>query len=551
MPPENKSSNSAMGALAKVERPVKKIFDRYITFATGVLALVLILVFIPSNKTQVAVVANTSNITPATSPGAPGQTVSGVACGPNKPQIPWSVYSPICEPKWSGNNGGSTYNGVTGTTINLTYRYAASAILNALYGIVPEKVIGTNQDAISTMQAYIKLFNKEFELYGRKVNLVPFVGQGNFIAEDTGGGLAQAKADAVNVASSLHGFADMSLIDASAAYSKDLALSKVISMSIYENSQQYYQQNAPYAYSPGPNCTEQAAAEAAILAKSVYGIPQTDAGPGSEGKTGKIGIIFQDTPQWTICANEASNLLQNTYHEQAPIMQSYAFDLSQFPTESATMMAKFKAENVTTVVCIDCDPITPLYVFQAANNANYYPQWLFGGLFSYTFTGGDGYGNLYAPNQTNHMIFMGEPVPQNQIQQEAYQAYLKTGAPLSQLSPAYYWMYMSLLQFYDALQAAGPNLTPLTFEQGVFNTRGDLPSSSANGIYGQWTWQQNKFDPSNGFAIVHWKASAVSNLNGTPAYGTKGAWVACNNDTQYLFSNTVAALPNHKPLNCP
>jgi hypothetical protein len=209
-------------------------------------------------------------------------------------------------------------------------------------------------------------------------------------------------------------------------------------------------------------------------------------------------------------------------------------------------MAKFKAANVTTVLCVDCDPITPSYIFSAADSASYYPQWLFGGLFSYTFTGGDGYGHLYAPDQTDHLIFLGEPVPQNKLKQEAYQAYLKTGAPLSQLSPAYYFIYMSLLQFYDALQSAGPDLTPQTFEQGAFNATGDLPASAMNGIFGQWTWQQNKFDPANGFAIMHWNPNTVSNVN-----GTKGAWVACNNDTQYLFSNSVAGLQDHKPLSCP
>ncbi len=544
MPPEKRASAGAV--LTKQENIVKRLVDRYITFATGILVLVLVLVFVPSNKTDTARVANTAGITPATSPGAPGETVSGVSCGPGKLQIPWSVYSPICEPKWSGNNGGSTYNGVTKTTIRLTYREASSTVLNALYMVIPKTVIGTNQNAETTLNAYISLFNKEFELYGRHVQLVPYVGSGNFISEDTGGGLVQANADATNVASSLHGFADMSLVDASAAYAQDLALKKVVSLSIYENSQDYYQLNAPYAYTPGPNCTEQANADAAILAKTVYGLPATDAGPGTVGKPGKIGILYQDTPQWTTCANQTASLLENTYKEQTPVMQSYAFDLSQFATESATIMAKFKQAGVTTVLCVDCDPVSPFYLFGAADNAQYYPQWFYAGLFSYAFTGGDGYGHLYPAEQTDHMISLGEPVPSNKLQQEALQAYLKTGAPLSQLNPSYYFIYMSLLQFYSILQSAGPDLTPQTFEQGAFNYRNDLTTSASNGIFGQWTWQSGKFDPANGFAIMHWNPNAISNMN-----GTKGAFVACNNDTQYQYSNSANSLPNHKPLNCP
>ncbi|MDA8366781.1 MAG: hypothetical protein M0Z62_07445, partial [Actinomycetota bacterium] len=153
--------------------------------------------------------------TPMNAPYGAGVTAGGIACGPRVLQVPWSNYAPPCEPAWHGNNGGATAPGVTATTINVSFREATSSILNALYTLVPKDVVGTSQEAIQMMQALFNTFNKSFELYGRHVVLEPYVGKGNFITEDTGGGATQAEADAVNVADSLHAFADISLVGSS------------------------------------------------------------------------------------------------------------------------------------------------------------------------------------------------------------------------------------------------------------------------------------------------------------------------------------------------
>ncbi len=548
----------AAGALRESFRApglsLSKVLKRYVNFASFVVILILIATFLPSAKTNKLVTANTSGITPAPAPGTAGVMANGTMCGPGVPQVTWSKYSPLCEPAWNpakDQNGGATSNGVTATTINLTYREATTSELQLLYGLVHESVIGTNAAAETTMAAYIKFFNSQFDLYGRKVVLVPFTGQGNFISEDTGGGLTEAKADAVTAAHTLNAFADMSLVDASNAYAQDLENQGVISFSIYENPQSYYVQNAPYAYSPGPNCSENAMADAAIVAKSVDGLPAIYAGdPSMHSMPGKVGILYQDTPTATQCAQEMANDITNVFGAPAPAMQSYAFDLSTFSQESAAMIASMKQKNVTTVICAGCDPVSPAFLFQAADQQNYYPEWIYSGLFSEGFTGADGFGTLYPQDQMIHDIGIGEPMPSNQLQQEAYQVYLKTKAPLSQLLPSYTFAYVSLLQFFDALQAAGPDLTPATFQQGMFNTRGDLPDSAAGGNYGGWHFGPNRFDPAASIGIVYWDPNAKSNLSGTEFYGKKGAFVACNGGAQYSFTDDFAALPNHKQLAC-
>ncbi len=52
-----------------------------------------------------------------------GVTVAGVPCRPGVAQLPFSQYAAPCVAKFSGNNGGATWNGVTGDTITIALRH--------------------------------------------------------------------------------------------------------------------------------------------------------------------------------------------------------------------------------------------------------------------------------------------------------------------------------------------------------------------------------------------------------------------------------------------
>ncbi|HLI54638.1 MAG TPA: hypothetical protein VKU88_09945, partial [Acidimicrobiales bacterium] len=56
-----------------------------------------------------------------------GVTVAGVACRPGVRQLPYSDYADPCVSKWSGNNGGATWNGVTSSTITIAIRHTADS----------------------------------------------------------------------------------------------------------------------------------------------------------------------------------------------------------------------------------------------------------------------------------------------------------------------------------------------------------------------------------------------------------------------------------------
>ena len=138
-----------------------------------------------------------------------GVTRGGTACASGVRQIPFSQYADPCEAKFTGNDGGATYNGVTSDTITIAIRHtsdsqgANAATLNA-----ESQAAGgaTDTQDEQYMDQLVGYFNKVFELYGRQVKLVDYNGQGNYTNEELGQDETTACADADALATTVHAF---------------------------------------------------------------------------------------------------------------------------------------------------------------------------------------------------------------------------------------------------------------------------------------------------------------------------------------------------------
>ncbi len=477
--------------------------------------------------------------TPMNAPFSAGTTVGGYPCGPGLRQVPWSAYAPACEPRWSGNNGGATAPGVTATTITLSYREAASAILQELYALVPPSVVGTNAGAIQTMQSYINIFNKDFELYGRHVVLAPFNGQGNFINEDTGTGAPQAEADAITAATSLHAFADMSLIDSSDTYTQDLQAQKVIAFGLHAQYQQWYQQNAPWQYTPGPNCTKSADAIGALFGKQLKGLPAQFAGGALKTEPRKLGIFYSNIVGEQQCEQQVVQSLAS--YGVTPVAQAnLAFNLSELAGESATAVAQMKAAGATTIICVGCDPISPRFYFAAATQDNYYPEWLIDSEYSTNASATPPFIRLLPADQRAHILTIGTPPTASSLSEAVHAYDLGNTDPSATIYPAYPLVYASILQFFSALQLAGPDLTPSNFQAAMRS----IPQSSPGGELGGWNGASGPYDVASSFQILRWDQGATS-----PADGQQGTYEVCNGGASYPF-DTSPPLPAHTPLHC-
>ena len=472
---------------------------------------------------------------------AGGVSRTGVRCGPGVRQFGWTGHAPNCEAAFSGNNGGATGQGVTASTITLTFRVPNSTQDQAIQAAAGSANV--NYPAmIADLQAYINFFNTQFELYGRHVVLKPFNGQGDYIQEDQGQNLAAAQADAVT-AHDMGAFGDVTFtLGSSQAYEQDLASEHVMSFSSIAQPQSFYEQLAPYEWSvQGASGTVAIQEAAAMVCRRMAGLPAVYSGDALAQRTTRVfGMIFPETPNYSAEANQYKQLLQQQCGQTVKQTSGYSINVAQFPNQAATIVAQMNAAHVTTVLCA-CDPIFPVFLTRAASGQSYHPEWV-----STYF--GDPSGRLYDQSEWQHDFGSGFQFPDPKTT-EAYRAYV-LGNPGHQPAegtgnggpPYYYVPYYTLLQVFEGLQAAGPDLNAANFQQGMF---GLPPSSGPDPIGGQWRFGANVYDPIVSFSIAWWNPNSKSAFD-----GTTGLYAACNGGQIYTVDHLEALGGPKQQLNC-
>src|SRR3954454_5212647 len=131
------------------------------------------------------------------------------ACTDRKDQVPGDPYSPPCI-TFTGNNGGATSKGVSGTEIHVAYRSLnEKGFQQTLAALAGASLQDGPDDINRTVTALSEYFNKHFQFYGRKLVMDVYNGQGSNTTELLGGGQDKAEADADTVKSHSD-FADLS-----------------------------------------------------------------------------------------------------------------------------------------------------------------------------------------------------------------------------------------------------------------------------------------------------------------------------------------------------
>jgi len=472
---------------------------------------------------------------------AAGVSKTGVTCGGGARQFGWSIHAPYCQPAFSGDNGGATAQGVTGSTITLTYRIPDSAEDSAIAALSGTANV-SEPAMITDMQTYINFFNKEFELYGRHVILKAFKGQGDYIEEDQGQDLGAAQADAVS-AKDMGGFGDVTFaLGASQPYEQDLATEHVMSFSAAAQPQSWFEQYAPYEYSvQGPSGTVSVSDSAAVVCRRMAGMDAIFSSDTLYQHTKRVfGIIYPENPSYSQEVQQyESQIMAGCGLKPAKVI-AYAINVAQYGNEATSAVALMEAAHVTTILCA-CDPIFPILLTPAASAQSYYPEW-----FAADF--GDPVSQDYTQSEWGNSIAGGLPSEESATS-EAYKAYELANpghqpAEEPPTSPPYFYVpYYTLLQVFEALQAAGPDLTPYTFEQGMFSLPPSLPNGDMSA--GHWVFGTDVFDPVVSFGLVWWNQNATSTFD-----NKKGTYQACNGGQIYLVTDLAALGGPGQQLDC-
>ena len=472
-------------------------------------------------------------VTAPAAAGSAGVTRGGVQCGPGVSQVPWTKYAPICVPAYHGNNGGATSHGVTGDTITISFRLGNSTEDSAVYAAAGAAAPAPDPDIVADMQAYVDYFNKQYELYGRHVVLKSYQGQGDYIQEDQGQGQAAAAADATT-AHDIGAFADATFnLKGSNPYWTNLAQQKVVAVGPLGFPQSYYERYAPYWWTVAPTGSRQASFITNLVCKRMKDLPAVDAGdPTFKNRTRVFGLVTPENPEYMMLGNELQDGLKRCGVSLAK-RANYAINVAQFGGQSTNIVAQMKAAGVTTMLCY-CDPLVPIFLSQSADQQQYRPEW-------YEPYYRDPQGRLMSQQQWAHALSDGG-ASYDRPHSEAYRVF-KLAQPNGDPKTADQYFdinYTTVLYLFNALQAAGPNLNPQTFQQGMFS----LPTSQ-RGDYGTWSYGPGAYSPGIDTQIGFW------NLNATSAWdGKKGAWQNCETGAWVQFTKPETFGPDHSQTRC-
>ena len=451
-----------------------------------------------------------------TSSDAAGTAGAGDPEGCDERQLTGSDYGPCPAEPFTGDNGGATAPGVTEDTITVTYRLGNSGQLTSLNALAGDAAasLGSNQEAVvEDMTTLIDYFNDEFELYGRRVELEAFEGQGDFLAEFQGQEVQGAQVDAAR-AVDLGAFADISFTTMTQPYAEGLTASEIVSLSPVYLTEDWYRDRAPYVYGaiwPMGSAVGEYAGQ--VACEGLAGLPAEFADESLAADERVFGLLHAENPEYTKMGDLAVATMESC---GASIERrlTYALDIVSLQQEATNAVAQMKDAGVTTIICL-CDEFSPIFLTGAAFTQEYGPEWVM-------MRWPDPWGRLAVPDQFARSIHLGGSTPAFEDSEIGTVVDAATDGAGVASPEAIDAVYRQLLLLFSGLQAAGPELTPDSFQAGVFA----LPSTD-EGVLGPWEFGDGRYNPNTSFQLGWWSGEAASNLDdvaGSVQDCAPGAW---------------------------
>jgi hypothetical protein len=430
--------------------------------------------------------------------GGGGATAAGVETCSGL-QVPGDPYSPPCI-AFKGNNGGATSQGVTATEIHVAYRSLnEKGFQQTLAELAGASLSDTPDDIKRTITALADYFNKHFQLYGRKIVVDFYDGQGSNTNELLGKGRDKAEQDATKVAQEIKAFADLSAT--SEPYANALAKRKIMGFGDPYLSRQWHDEHRPYIWSIATDGTKVANFAAEYATKKLCGKNANLAGGNLKGKPRKFASLAPENSWY----QESVEVARGTFTAakcDPGVNIKYQLDLGTMSNQASNIVAQLQSQGVTTILC-GCDPVLPVFLSGAAARQGYFPEFIIVGT---ALTDSDIVGQLWNQDFASHAFGVSsltEPVPANQTIGYAAYKTVRQDEPAFSVDLIYYQM----AQMAIGLQMAGPNLTPETFEAGMFSYPPRM------GPVGLWGFGQHDYTTADDVREIYWDPSATSKYN--------------------------------------
>jgi len=438
----------------------------------------------------VAAVASLTIVSPdasaASNPAGIGSTAAknGPNCDAETSTVKLEYFAaPPCVKPWKegADNGGSTMQGVTDTTIDVVVYTGFPAdqapedvndrSLGQLATNLAADLPGTIEDAIHDADAAV---GHALESYSRTVEY-------SYLTR-TGTDEAAQRADAIT-ATDREPFAVLDLAGAE-TFCSEVAARKVIAICATGTNQAMDAQK-PYRYSTYIDYWANTIGTAELIGKGLKGRPAKWAGDEElQGTTRKFGVVFQngqtgiDTDLWESSLSKygAPDMAVELPYDPGTAEATGSGTVAQ--EQAPTMITRLKDAGVTTVVLFT-DLSMNLALLTQANQQEYHPEWLQTGFL---FSEIPAISRLMNQEQWAHAFGLGTlnvPIADR-----------PAGEPLL----AWYWgernfsynaaVFGEMVVLKFGMHLAGPKLTPANFRTAVFSVgaHGGAPNDDPGNI---------------------------------------------------------------------
>jgi len=425
-----------------------------------------------------------------------GVTRGGYKCSAGIRQVPWSAYAPPCIATFNGFNGSATYNGVDAKTIKIAVRVTVDqgGPASQTSDRLQQQAGGATQTQyFEYAQKLVAWFNKNYELYGRQVQLVKYNGRGNSIDEAQDKGQEAACADATTVATSVHAFAQVQygFTEESGVFTECATQQHHMFMPLTAPyfPEARFREWHPYAWDNTMQCERIARDLAEYAGKRLNNRKAKWAGDAAlKIANRKFALYVPNDPNYLRCVKVFEDDFKSKYGGTVASEYHYALDVSQFPSEALRAIVQFQAAHASDVI-LACDNISPIFLTQGADQQDYHPEWL---LIGVAGTDTDASAQSYDQAEVNgHLFGMSEIGNNTKLASpsgEAARAWREASGEktLPNLGPV--TEYYNLVDIFALLQAAGPVLTP---QHAATGARLLPEGGGASGASGTWSWRHD------------------------------------------------------------
>ncbi|MDQ1458426.1 MAG: hypothetical protein QOH28_4046 [Actinomycetota bacterium] len=385
-------------------------------------------------------------------------------CDPATGRVAMPLLSPApCVPKYDGNNSGAiAAPQVTADTIRIGfYLSKPDPVTDGL--LKATGTYDTPAKVAATIKDYVQLFQSQYQLWGRKIELVKIQGTG------AGDDEVAAKADADKAAKQLHVFAVIGGPIQAQSFSGELAANKVLCVGTCSIAapQRFIQEHSPYIWPVGPSPEQTSQMLVSFIKAQLVGKPAQYAGdPSFRTKTRTFAFLSYDTKDGRFKASW-DNMVQllKDAGVSLKLHKTYFLDFNALTQNAHDIAVALKQANATSVIFTG-DPLMPSFFTKEATAQNYHPEWIMAGT---VLADTSVFGRSFDQSQWAHAFGL-ELTPARVVQSKnqaytVHQWYFGTKPPSDK---SYAISYGDVKLLFDGLQSAGPKLTPENYRAGMY-----------------------------------------------------------------------------------